>query len=270
MRVRTLHRWDVSPREATAIQFELRSRLCLQGDGPFATLAGIDVAYDRGSNLMFAGIVVMTADGREVVDTATAVVEARFPYIPGLLSFRETPAVIEAWRRLRTRPDCVICDGHGLAHPRRFGIACHLGLVLDRPSIGCAKSRLVGTFRQPGARRGSAAPLLDGGDRIGMVLRTREGAAPVFVSQGDRISLAAAIRTVLGACTGHRLPEPARRAHLLVGEARRLSQAARGHDMARFTRHHSRSTPGRSIVAAPRAGGASAGPYPDPETGGGA
>ncbi len=228
MKVRSLHSWDVSPREAMAIQRRLRSRLRLEGAGPFATIAGIDVSYDDTSKLMFAGVVVMSGDGRQVLETATAVGPARFPYIPGLLSFREVPAVIRAWTKLKALPDCLICDGHGFAHPRRFGLACHLGLLLGRPSIGCAKSLLVGTHRQPGKRRGSLEPLLDGGEQIGAVLRTRHGVAPVFVSQGDRIGLAAAVQTVLDACCGFRLPEPTRRAHLLVNQMRRSAQKGGG------------------------------------------
>jgi deoxyribonuclease V len=225
MRVRSLHPWDVPPKEAMAIQLELRSRLRLDGAGPFARLGGIDVSYDEGAGLMFAGIVVTSGDGRQVLETATASVPVRFPYVPGLLSFREAPAVIEAWQKLRTPPDCVICDGHGLAHPRRFGLACHLGLVLDLPSIGCAKSVLVGTYRVPGESRGSVEPLLDRGEQIGAVVRTRDGVEPVFVSQGDRIGLDAAVQTILNACHGYRLPEPTRRAHLLVTEAKRLAKA---------------------------------------------
>ena len=227
MQVRPLHPWNVSPQEAMAIQLTLRSQLRLDGAGAFAAVAGADVSHDEASDLMFAGVVVMTADGRQVLETATAAVRVRFPYIPGLLSFRETPAVIEAWTRLKIRPDCLICDGQGLAHPRRFGIACHLGLVLDLPSIGCAKSLLVGTHRVPAKRRGSMAPLFDRGEQIGAVLRTRDGVAPVFVSQGDRISLGAAVRTVLDACCGYRLPEPTRRAHLLVNEARLQAKAGK-------------------------------------------
>ena len=227
MRVRALHPWNVSPREAMAIQVRLRSRLRLDGVGPYATVGGVDVSYDSGSDLMFAGVVVMSADGRQVLETAIAAVPVRFPYIPGLLSFRETPAVIKAWAKLRTPPDCLICDGHGLAHPRRFGIACHLGLLLDLPSIGCAKSLLIGTHRAPAKRRGSVEPLLDRGDRVGAVLRTRAGVAPVYISQGGRIGLDAAVRTVLAACSGYRLPEPTRRAHLLVNEARRLAKEAK-------------------------------------------
>ena len=208
-----------------AIQLKLRARLRLDGGGPFATVAGIDVSYDQASNLMFAGVVVMSADGRQVLETAISVVTARFPYIPGLLSFRETPAVIEAWTKLKTRPDCLICDGHGLAHPRRFGIACHLGLLLDLPSIGCAKSLLVGTHRMPPKRRGGVEPLLDQGEQVGSVVRTRHGVAPVYVSQGDRISLDAAVQTVLDTFGGYRLPEPTRRAHLLVNETRLLAKA---------------------------------------------
>ena len=222
MRVRALHPWDVSPQEAMAIQLRLRSRLRLKGNGPFATVAGIDVSYDDASKQMFAGVVVMSGDGQEILETATAIDRVRFPYIPGLLSFRETPTVIKAWTKLKALPDCVICDGHGFAHPRRFGLACHLGVLLGRPSIGCAKSLLMGTHRQPGKRRGSLEPLFDQGEQIGAVVRTRHGVAPVYVSQGDRIGLDAAVRAVLDVCTGFRLPEPTRRAHLLVSEMRRL------------------------------------------------
>src|ERR1700675_1042022 len=205
MRVRALHPWAVSPQEAMAIQRRLRSRLRLNGDGPFATVAGIDVSYDDASKQMFAGVIVMSGDGQKIQETATAIDRVRFPYIPGLLSFRETPAVIKAWTKLKVLPDCLICDGHGFAHPRRFGLACHLGFLLGRPSIGCAKSLLVGTYRQPAKRRGSLEPLFDGGEQIGAVLRTRQGVAPVFASQGDRVSLDAAVQTVLNTCTGYRL-----------------------------------------------------------------
>ena len=210
-----------------AIQLQLRSRLRLDGGGPFATVAGIDVSYDQASNLMFAGVVVMSGDARHVLETVTTSVRPRFPYIPGLLSFRETPAVIEAWTKLKTLPDCLICDGHGLAHPRRFGIACHLGVLLDLPSIGCAKSLLVGTHRTLPKRRRSVEPLLDRGEQVGSVVRTRHGVAPVFVSQGNRISLNAAVQTVLDTFGGYRLPEPTRRAHLLANEARRLAKAGK-------------------------------------------
>lgn len=175
MRVRTLHFWNVSPQEAMAIQLRLRSQLRLYGTGPFATVAGIDVAYDKSSKLMFAGIVVMSGDGLEVLDLATATASADFPYIPGLLSFREIPAVIKAWKQLKTPADCLICDGHGLAHPRRFGLACHLGLLLGLSSIGCAKSRLVGTYQEPRSRRGSVAPLLDQASRSAWSFGPRTG-----------------------------------------------------------------------------------------------
>jgi deoxyribonuclease V len=208
-----------------AIQLTLRSQLHLHGSGPFATVAGVDVAYDKSSKQMFAGVVVMSHDGRDLLDFATATASTDFPYIPGLLSFREIPAVMKAWKRLKTPADCLICDGHGLAHPRRFGLACHLGLVLDLPSIGCAKSLLVGTYREPQKRRESVAPLLDEGEQIGVVLRTKDGVTPVFVSQGDRIDLDAAVQTVLATCRGYRLPEPQRRAHLLVTKMRLADRA---------------------------------------------
>jgi deoxyribonuclease V len=228
MRVRSLHPWNVSPPEAMAIQLKLRGRVRLNGDGPFATVAGIDVSYDRVSNLMFAGVVVMSGDGKRVLEAVTATARPRFPYIPGLLSFRETPAVIGAWIKLKMRPDCLICDGHGFAHPRRFGLACHLGVLLDLPSIGCAKSLLVGTYQMPARRRGSVEPLVDREEQIGAVVRTRDGVAPVFVSQGHKINLAAAVKTILNAFGGCRLPEPTRRAHLLVNEARLRARSVKG------------------------------------------
>src|SRR3989304_942009 len=194
MRVRSLHPWNVSPREAMAIQLKLRARLRLDGGGPFATVAGIDASYDETSHLRFAGVVVMSGNGRQVLETAISVVTARFPYIPGLLSFRETPAVSEAWTKLKTLPDCLICDGHGLAHPRRFGLACHLGVLLDLPTIGCAKSRLVGSHNPVGVEVGDWAKVEDRGERVGLALRSKSGARPLYISAGHKIDLDGARR----------------------------------------------------------------------------
>lgn len=221
--MKALHPWDVSPEEAIEIQKRLRSQLDLKTDPQLEieTVAGVDVAYDKAANRLFAAAVVMRLKGLEILESATAVREATFPYIPGLLSFRESPAVLEAWSKLYRKPDCLIVDGHGLAHPRRFGIACHLGLLLDLPSIGCAKSRLVGWYQGPGPKRGDFEHLYHQGEVVGAVLRTKEGVEPVFVSQGHKISLKKAIEVVLLSSTKYRLPEPTRQADLLVSELKR-------------------------------------------------
>ncbi|MHC5052278.1 MAG: deoxyribonuclease V [Planctomycetota bacterium] len=202
-------------------QLELRDRLVLAG-GPkkVARVAGADISYDRGSDRFHAAVVVLAWPGLEIVETATARGKSPFPYIPGLLSFREGPLLMRAFRRLERPPDLILFDGHGLAHPRRFGIACHLGLLLDRPSIGCAKRRLVGEHAEPGRQVGARAPLVHEGRRVGAVVRTRAGVKPVFVSAGHRIGLQAAVCWVLATGGGYRLPEPTRQAHLLANRLR--------------------------------------------------
>lgn len=222
MRPSQLHRWDVSPTEAVEIQQRLRSQLDLQSEPEqLETVAGIDVSYDKGSDVLFAAIVVMRVTDLQVLDTAGTTAVVPFPYIPGLLSFRECPAVLQAWEKLSVKPDCLMCDGQGIAHPRRFGIASHLGVWLDTPSIGCAKSLLVGEYKEPGAKRRSTAPLIHRKEQVGVILRTKDNTGPVFVSQGHKISLKKAIEVVLACCTKYRLPEPTRQAHLLVNELRR-------------------------------------------------
>jgi deoxyribonuclease V len=222
MRPSQLHRWDVSPAEAVEIQQRLRSQLDLQSEPEqIETVAGIDVSYDKGSDVLFAAVVVMRVADLQVIDTTGVTTVVPFPYIPGLLSFRECPAVLHAWERLKVMPDCLMCDGQGIAHPRRFGIASHLGVWLDVPSIGCAKSLLVGEYKEPGAKRGSTAPLVHRKEQVGVMLRTKDNTGPVFVSQGHKISLKRAIEVVLACCTKYRIPEPTRQAHLRVNEIRR-------------------------------------------------
>jgi deoxyribonuclease V len=227
MDYRHLHRWDVSPQEAIRIQQDLRGQLVTRDDAgaEFQTIAAMDVSYDRRSPWLFATIVVLRLAGLERIETAGVRARAQFPYVPGLLSFRESPAGLEAWEKLRIRPDCLICDGHGYAHPRRFGFACHFGLWVDRPTIGLAKSVLVGRCEPPGVKRGSVTHLVDGLEVIGAAVRTREGAAPVFVSVGHRISLATAVATVLACSSGFRIPEPMRQAHALVNRLRQAGAA---------------------------------------------
>jgi deoxyribonuclease V len=170
---------------------------------------------------LYAAVVVLRTDDWTIVETQTAVRECRFPYIPGLLSFRESPALLEAFAKLKTLPDAAMLDGHGLAHPRRFGFVCHVGLWLDLPCVGCAKSLLAGTHKEPGQKPGSLAPLVDRGEIVGSVVRTKLGVKPVFVSVGHKIDLPSAVRLVLRACQGYRLPEPTRQAHLHVNALRR-------------------------------------------------
>lgn len=187
-------------------------------------VAGADVSYDRGSPVLFAAVVVLDASTLAVVEVAATTGRASFPYVPGYLSFRELSPLLEAFAKLRATPDLVICDAHGRAHPRRFGLACHLGVALELPAIGVAKSRLVGEHREPGPRRGAHVALRDRGEVIGEVVRTQSGVAPVYVSVGHRVSLVTARRLALRFAPRFRLPEPTRAAHAEVNRLRRGRQ----------------------------------------------
>ena len=182
-------------------------------------IAGIDCAFLDGSIIAVA--VVWDVAGREILETRAGRAPLRFPYVPGLLSFREVPVMLTALRRLKTPVQGVLCDGQGIAHPRRFGLASHLGLVTRLPTVGCAKSRLCGTHREPGRKRGSVAPLMDDGERIGSVLRTRDGVRPVYVSPGHLCDHESSIAWVLACGAGFRLPEPTRLADRLVARYKR-------------------------------------------------
>lgn len=222
MRIQRVHRFDVGYHEAVAIQNELRSRVVRAGSPkPLRLIAGADVSYAKRAVTMYAAVVVFEWPSGEVVEEVTAQRPAEFPYIPGLLSFREMPALLAAFEKLRARLDVIIYDGHGVAHPRGFGIASHLGVLLDVPAIGCAKKRLVGEYAEPGLEKGSREPLRLDGKTIGTVLRTRTNVKPVFVSVGHRIGLRSAVTLVLQTATRYRLPEPTRLAHLLSNIARR-------------------------------------------------
>jgi len=217
MEIRELHHWPCAPAEAIQLQRRLAPGVRLSPLREMVRwLAGIDVAFSRDGAEVIAGVVVWERRSGEVIETQVARAPCRFPYVPGLLSFREVPAVLAALRLLRREPDVFLCDGQGYAHPRRFGLACHLGLWLGRPTIGCAKSRLCGEHREPGPRRGSFRRLVHQGETVGCVLRTRDGVKPLYVSPGHLCDLAAAKRVTLLAATGYRLPEPARLAHQLV------------------------------------------------------
>ncbi|MCS6786087.1 MAG: deoxyribonuclease V [Thiobacillaceae bacterium] len=216
------HSWAVSPLEAKAIQERLRGRVEDRDRLPplIRHVAGVDVGFEDDGRITRAAVVVLGYPSLELVDAALARVPTACPYVPGLLSFRELPAVLAAVERLHTQPDVWLCDGQGLAHPRRFGLACHLGVLLDTPTIGVAKSRLIGTHAEPPEEKGQWTPLLDAGEVIGAVLRTRSGVRPLYVSVGHRVSLPTAIELVLACAARYRLPEPIRRAHHLASNAR--------------------------------------------------
>lgn len=218
MKLAISHPWDLSTAEALALQEELAEAVLAEttfDPTQLDTVAGVDVGLK--GNLARAAVVVLDAASLEPVDWAVATAEIPFPYIPGLLTFREGPSVLAALEKLSTWPDLFVFDGHGRAHPRRIGLASHLGVVLDQPSIGCAKSRLTGEYEEPGEEVGEWSPLREGEETIGAVLRTRSGVRPVFVSTGHRVDLTTAIAVVLSCTKGYRLPETTRYAHKLAG-----------------------------------------------------
>jgi deoxyribonuclease V len=217
------HDWDLSPKEAIQIQKELRSRVVIAplSENGLQLIAGVDVGLPRatkaaGAAMARAAVAVMNYATMELVDQAIAEIPVPFPYVPGLLSFREMPVILAALEQLKTRPDVFMVDGHGYAHPRRFGLACHLGVWLDKAAIGCGKSILVGEQADLENSRGSIAPLRDGDEIIGAAVRTRDGVKPVYVSAGHRTDLSTAIRITLNCGRGVRLPEPIRWAHRLA------------------------------------------------------
>lgn len=210
------HRTPAGEAEAVAVQEELRRRVDPRDSGPppgEGTVVGVDVAYDDEGDLVVAAAVALCARTLEVVEETTAVGRVVFPYVPGLLAFRELPAVLDALGRLTVPVDLVVCDGYGVAHPRRLGLASHLGVLTGLPSLGVAKNPFVFHHRQPGPRRGATTPLLtDTGEQVGSALRTRDGVKPVFVSVGHRVSLERAVRHTLWLARDYRLPETTRRA----------------------------------------------------------
>jgi deoxyribonuclease V len=215
-----LHSWDLTPAQARNLQTQLAARVV--DDVPLAQaqpdlVAGVDVSVRAG--LATAAIVVMAFPALNPVETATATQPLAYPYIPGLLSFREMPVILAAYAQLRTRPGVFLVDGMGRIHPRRFGLACHLGLWLDAVSIGCGKTHYLGNYDEPGRARGARSSVLDAGEVIGAVLRTRDGVRPLYVSVGHRIDLASAIDMVMATTTRYRLPEPIRAAHRAAGAA---------------------------------------------------
>jgi deoxyribonuclease V len=221
MIARSLHPWNVSYREAIRIQEKLRTDISLTKSArTISSVAGADVSYAKRGGEGIAAMLVLSYPELDLMDEAFARGKVSFPYIPGLLSFREAPLLIEVFQRLQHLPDVVLYDGQGIAHPRSLGLASHMGLLLDLPSVGCAKKKLVGDFGEVGLKPGSITPLTMEGRTIGAVIRTRRGVKPVFVSPGHRIDLESSIQLILKTCRGFRLPEPLRRAHLMVKRIR--------------------------------------------------
>jgi deoxyribonuclease V len=238
MRLRVAHPWDVSVRAARRIQEGLRAKWVGRDRlGDIQTVAGLDAAFVlRGSqafkagnrwtalreaNRAIAAVVVYKYPEMEELERADAEVRLEFPYVPGFLSFREIPALLAALEKLRRMPDLLFCDGQGYAHPRRMGLATHLGIALDRPTIGCAKSILIGTHGALGSEAGAWAPMMDGEETIGAALRTRSGVKPVYVSQGHKVSLETAVRLTLTVSDGRRIPRPTRDADRYVSDEKR-------------------------------------------------
>ncbi len=221
MKVVRLHTWPRNGKAAVSLQRKLAARVRLTPVTRNATLlAGADLSISPDGKRLIAGIVVWDLKSHDIVETRVVCVACAFPYVPGLLSFREMPGILAAVRKLRITPDVFLCDAHGLAHPRRFGLACHLGLWLNIPTIGCAKSRLCGEHAEPGLKKGSSARLIHRGEHIGRVLRTREDVKPIYVSPGHLCDHDSARRIALSAAIKYRLPEPTRLAHQLVTRAR--------------------------------------------------
>ncbi|WP_128545855.1 deoxyribonuclease V [Larkinella soli] len=222
-----LHEWNVTPEGAVELQKQLRSRIRIEPpDRPFETIAGCDISFNKFEETVYAGIIVLRLATLEVIEEVGVISRATFPYIPGLLSFREIPSLLEAWQKLTTEPDVVMFDGQGIAHPRRIGIASHGGLFLDRPTFGCAKSVLVGKYEEPAPERGNWSPMTHYGEVIGAALRTKNRTNPVYVSPGHRIDLPTALQLTLQCDGGYRIPEPTRRAHNLVNALRRGERPA--------------------------------------------
>lgn len=219
MKIEQRHRWDLTPKEAMALQSRLATEIVREDDfGMVARVAGVDVGFEDDGATTRAAVAVLGYPSLKLENSAIARLPTRFPYVPGLLSFREVPAVLAAMEQLDEMPDLLLCDGQGIAHPRRFGIASHLGLLLDIPAIGVAKTRLIGKHGEVPDERGAWVPLRHGNETVGAVLRTRPGVKPLYISTGHRIGLASAVAWVMACLTRYRLPETTRWAHRLASE----------------------------------------------------
>jgi len=214
-----LHSWEVSPQEAIKIQKDLKSNISLKKSfNKIDKIAGVDVSYYQ--NKMIAGVIIFKFPNLKIIERQSFVASINFPYIPGLLTFREGPSILSAFKKIKNEPDIILFDGQGIAHPRRMGIATHLGLFLNRPTIGCAKSRLSGKYTSVGEQKGDYTPLKEGEEVLGVVLRTRKGVKPIFLSPGHKIDLPNSIEIVLKCIVKYRLPLPVREAHIFVNQIR--------------------------------------------------
>ncbi len=217
MRLHHIHSWNMSPKEAIALQQHLRGHLCIADDfTEITTVAGVDVGFEKNNTITRAAVAILDYPSLNLREWVIARQPTRFPYVPGLLSFREIPAVLDALERLSCLPDILLCDGQGVAHPRRMGIASHLGLLLDLPTIGVGKSRLIGLYDEPGEEKGAWSTLYDKGEEIGCVLRSRTRVKPLFVSPGHRVGYDSARQWVMNCLGRYRLPETTRWAHRLA------------------------------------------------------
>jgi len=214
--------WKLSPEAAIERQKELRQLTRLDPlTRPIRTIGGADIAYDQSSDLIYAGIVLLDYETMEVLLCSSVEDRVQFPYIPGLLSFREIPAILKAWEALPYQPDVLMMDGHGLAHPRRVGVATHFGILTGCPTLGCGKTHLLGDYGELGQEKGSTSPLVDQGETVGHVVRTRDGVKQVWISPGYRVSSAQSVEIALHCAREVRIPEPTRQADMLVNAIRR-------------------------------------------------
>lgn len=212
---------SLSPAEAVAIQNELRQQIRLKPlENPIKLIAGADISFNKYSETVYAGIVVMQFPSMQVVETVSVVDETRFPYVPGLLAFREVPALAKCWEKLAHKPNLLVLDGHGISHPRRMGIATHFGVLMQTPTMGCAKSLLTGKYEEPPNEPGAATDLIHKGEVVAKVLRTKRNVKPVFISPGHLVTQNECMHIILQCVKGYRLPEPTRKAHLFVNEVR--------------------------------------------------
>ncbi|WP_183557703.1 deoxyribonuclease V [Mucilaginibacter sp. SP1R1] len=212
---------NLTPAQAIAYQHELRRQINIKPlDKPIHIIGGADISFNKYSDIVYAGIVLFSYPELKVIGTATAISKTKFPYISGLLAFREVPALLEAWNKLETKPDLMVLDGQGIAHERRTGIATHFGLITNTPAIGSAKSRLTGRYDEPGNRPFDQSPMYDKGEVIGIALRTKHNCNPIYISPGHRVSMQQSVDIIKNCIHGYRIPEPTRQAHLLVNKIR--------------------------------------------------
>ena len=214
--------WDLTPSEAVKLQRELREKINLSPlERPIQRIAGADISYNKNDDTIYAGIIVLDYHSMRPICRSAIIDKMKFPYIPGLLSFREIPSLYAAWEALKEKPDVLALDGHGINHPRRLGVATHFGLISGQPAIGIAKNHLAGRYEEPGPLQGDFSSVIDQGETIGYVLRSRDRVKPVWVSPGHKVSMQQSLEIAIHCSRGLRIPEPTRQAHLMVNELRR-------------------------------------------------